>query len=87
MNEKLDDFTDEELIAEIVERGHTVDEESSLEDFDNEALLFEMELRGICALSGFAEFFGTVMGAEWLRATNPPQEVRDAYWQEFGRIL
>lgn len=87
MNEKLDEFTDEELIDEIVERGHTVGDESSLEDFSSDELAFELESRNFSSLGGFAEFFGTAAGAEWLRATNPPQEIRDAYWQEFGRIL
>lgn len=87
MNEKLDDFTDEELIAEIVERGQTVDEETDIDEFSDAAILDAVEARDLTVPGGFSGFFGTTHGAEWLRATNPPQEVRDAYWQEFGRIL
>ena len=87
MNEKLVDFTDEELIEEIVDRGHTVDEESSLDDFDSDDLVSELKRRDFGTPGGFAEFLGTVAGSDWLRGANPPQEIRDAYWQEFGRIL
>lgn len=87
MNEKLIDFTDEELIAEVIERGHSVDYEADISDFSDEAILDAVECRDLTVRGGFASCFGTASCAEWLRSANPPQEIRDAYWQEFGRIL
>lgn len=87
MNEKLEDFTDEELIAEVIDRGHTVDEDADIRDFSDAAILDAVECRDLTVPGGFSEYFGTTAGAEWLRSTNPPQEVRDAYWRIFGRIL
>lgn len=88
MSNPLEDIETADLIEELESRGHTVDEETELCDFTTSELRDELEDRGeSISDTDFSAFFSTPAGAEWLRSANPPQELRDAYWNEFGRIL
>lgn len=85
---ELSELEFEDLEAELKDRGYTVFENSEgpdLSAIDSEDLQEELRLR-TDALD-LEQAFAMPSVAAWLRAANPPQEVRDAYWQSFGRIL
>lgn len=92
-NEALKEFTDEQLVDELLARGadNLVQAEFCIEptrigDFDTHELQNELADRN--ALDPDAqELLGDRVVEEWLRSSNPPQVVRDAFWKHIGRIL
>lgn len=81
VNVELDDIEDDVLLELVAERGL----HKTLADFDDQEMADELHGRG--APEPMADAFASQAVTDWLRSANPPQEVRDAYWEQFGRIL
>lgn len=83
----LEDVTSDDLIAELQERGVDLHEDcNDITEFSADDLRSELDRRS--EFSGdLAEILGDHKLFAWLRDSNPPQEVRDAYWSAYGRIL
>jgi hypothetical protein len=86
--EALKDFEDDDLLEELRNRGVDLcqDCEPDLGMEETSALIEELRNRDENYQS-LAEFFSDGAVDAWIRQNNPPQAVRDAYWQTVGRIL
>ena len=86
--ELLKDFEDDDLLEELRMRGVDLcqDCEVDLSMEATESLISELRGRDE-NYQTLSDFFSEAAVEKWLRSSNPPQDVRDAYWQVIGGIL
>lgn len=77
----LGEIEDDVLLEEVEARGL----HRSPSDFSDEEIEDELRERGLP--EPMADAFASQAMVDWLRAQNPPQEIRDAFWRQFGRML